>query len=136
MPFGEGGEDPGSLSIAAGETSATVTVTTVDDRLDESQTERFALVLLTPRAGVSPNQVDLDFTEAGADTAAANITDNDPQPVVELVLDPASIGENGGSARVTARMAGTVRVGPGDDGDGDGGGGGAGGGRGLCAERQ
>ena len=109
VPFGEGGEDPGSLSIAAGETSATVTVTTVDDRLDESQTERFALVLLTPRAGVSPNQVDLDFTEAGADTAAANITDNDPQPVVELVLDPASIGENGGSARVTARMAGTVR---------------------------
>ena len=109
VPFGEGGEGPGSLSIAAGETSATVTVTTVDDRLDESQTERVALVLTDPRAGVSPNRVDLDFTEAGADTAAANITDNDAQPVVELVLDPASIGEDGGSARVTARMAGTVR---------------------------
>ena len=35
----------------------------------------------------------------------ANIADNDPEPVVEMVLDPAQIGENGGSARVAARMA-------------------------------
>ena len=49
--------------------------------------------------------MDLDFTEAGAEAGMANIADNDPEPVVEMVLDPAQIGENGGSARVAARMA-------------------------------
>ena len=109
VPFGEGVAESGILAIAAGETTVTATVTTVDDQLDESATERFELIVEKPQAGVSPNQVDLDFTEAGAEAATANIADNDPQPVVELVLDPAQIGENGGSARVTARMAGTVR---------------------------
>ncbi len=105
MPFGEGDAEAGTLAIAAGDTTVTVTVTTVDDVLDESATERFELVVQEPQAG----GVDLDFTEAGANGASADIADNDPQPVVELVVDPASIGEDGGSARVTARMAGTVR---------------------------
>ena len=87
------------MVIPAGETTDTIAVSTIDDDLDEPR-EPFRLSLAPPDA----DGVDLTLNRL---QVRARINDNDDAPAVELVLTPATIGEDGGSTRITARLPAT-----------------------------
>ncbi len=76
------------LTIAVGATSATFTVDTVEDSLDEDD-ETFTVTLSAASLAL------LD------DEAAGMIADDDATPAVTLVLGPAEIGESGAGNRST-----------------------------------
>ena len=88
----------GTLTFAPGESSKTVSVTTLDDALDEGM-ETFALTL--------SSSSNVDF---GARTATGTIIDNDAARVV-LTASPASVPEGAGptAVRVTAALEGARR---------------------------
>ena len=90
--------DPVIVVIPAGETTGTIAVSTVDDDLDEPRLERFRLAVPPPN---TDDGTDLTINRQ---RIQASIVDNDEAPAVELVLTPATIGENGGSTRITARL--------------------------------
>ena len=89
-----------TITIAAGATTAasdTVLITAVDDSIHQGTAGRSATV-----TGMLANG-----QGAGAVTGAAlTLTDDETLPVVTLVLDPASISEEGGISTVTATLSG------------------------------
>ena len=106
------------LSFKAGEASATITVATIEDAIDEPD-ETFVVTLSSPSTGVAI----VDATGTGT------ITDDDDAPDgIELSANPASVAENAATAAtvtVTATVTGgttygsettvTVTVGDTDD---------------------
>ena len=89
-----------TITIAAGSTTAasdTVLITVVNDDLHHGNAGRSATVTAALTNGQG----------AGAVTGAAlTITDDETLPTVALVLDPASISEEGGISTVTATLSG------------------------------
>ena len=85
-----------TLTIAAGETTSTgtVTITAVNNAVDAPDKE--VTVSATATGGGVANPSDQDLT----------ITDDDATPTVTLVLSADRIPENGGSATVTATLSG------------------------------
>ena len=82
----------GTLTIPAGSTeSLTATLTAVNNETDAE--DKTVTVLATAANG---------YGIVNPDGAALTITDDDPVPVVTLVLTPDSIGENSGLTTVTA----------------------------------
>ena len=88
-----------TLTIAAGSTVTTDTapVTAVDDAIHQGSSGRSVTVTGTLANGQG----------AGAVTGASlTLTDDETLPTVALVLDPASISEEGGISTVTATLSG------------------------------
>ena len=86
----------GEVSFSPGETRKRVRVALMDDDLSEAD-ESFDFSLTNPREGLLPGGK-LSLTVKGT------IVDDDPVPTVTLALSDSSIGENGGSASVTAML--------------------------------
>ena len=86
-----------NIVIAAGASSgtATLTLTAFDDDLDEPN----ETVTLKEPATVGT------FDVEPAAGITITIEDNDPAPTVSLILEPASISENGGSSTVRATLS-------------------------------
>ena len=82
----------GTLAFAAGETGKTVEVTVIGDDADEPD-EPFRVVL--------HGEGD---TSIRRDRGTGTIRDDDGDPPVTLVVEPAAIGEKGGVSHVTARL--------------------------------
>ena len=95
----EGRVEPSSLTFTTQnwETARTVTVTGVDDDVDDGTVAW--KVRLDPSSG-DANYDGLDDVDVDVTT-----TDNDRPPTVTLALDPASIPENGGISTVTAKLS-------------------------------
>ena len=97
---GEGTVSPSTMTFSAGtwNTEQTVTVTGVDDNVDDG-TVTWQVRLDTSSSGDSDynalNDVDVDVTT----------TDNDDAPTVTLALNPSSVAEMGGVATVTATLS-------------------------------
>ncbi len=83
-----------SIVIAAGATSGTVTITGVDDALDED-----AETVIVDIDSVT------NGTESGTQQVAATITDDDAAPTVTLGISGSPLAENGGVATVTATLS-------------------------------
>ncbi len=81
------------LSFDPGQTSASLTLTALEDLLSEAPES-----ILVDISSVSGG------TENGGQQVTASITDNDPQPTVSLQLTGRTIAENGGNALVTANL--------------------------------
>ncbi|MBN1781158.1 T9SS type A sorting domain-containing protein [bacterium] len=90
----------GTVSFASGETEKTITITCIDDVLDEINLEMISVNLSNPTA--SGGSAGLKLLGI---TALKNITDNDPQPQVTLSVQGSPIAENGGVATVTATLS-------------------------------
>ena len=82
------------IVILAGSTSGTVTLTAVQDLLDESNE-----TIVVDISGVT------NGTELGTQQDTVTITDDDATPTVTLAIVPSSIAETGGSATVTATLS-------------------------------
>ena len=83
----------GTVTFAVGETVQTFTVSTLEDRIDESG-ETFTVTLDNVRpAGAATLPAD--------PTATGTIMDDDAAPVLVLSVAPASIAESGGTSTVT-----------------------------------
>ena len=79
-----------AITIAAGNTSGSITVTGVNDLLnDEAET------VIVDIASVSGGN---GATESGTQQATITITDDDNPPVVDLLVSASSVNENAGSA--------------------------------------
>ncbi len=76
----------------------TFTVTAVNDDIDNQGEERVATI---SHSASSDNDYDISASPV---TVTVTVTDDDPDPTVSLVLDPASIDENGGRSTVTATL--------------------------------
>ena len=85
-----------TLTIAAGSTDSTgaVTITSVDNSLDEPDKSVTVSATVTGRDVTAPSSRTL------------TITDNEGAPTLTLVLSSSSISENGGAANVTATLSG------------------------------
>ena len=85
------------LTIAAGSTTSTgvVSVTAVDNAVDAPNKTVTVSATATGGNGVSPPS-----------SRTLTITDDEGAPTVSLVLNPSSVGENGGSSTVTAALSG------------------------------
>ena len=96
----EGAVSPSSLIFTATDwnTARTVTVTGVDDAIDDGD------VAWAVRLDVSS---DGDVNYDGLDDVVLPMTttDNDDAPTAELSLSPSSVSENGGAATVTAALS-------------------------------
>ena len=93
---------PASLTFTASnwDDEQTVTVTAVDDNVDNTDNERTTQISHTVSAGGT------DYSAETVDSVDVTVNDDDGTPVVRLVLTPASIEEDGGSTTVTATMSG------------------------------
>jgi hypothetical protein len=91
----------GVLTFAPGQTSTTVLVTTIDDSLDEYDTE-------TVRLRISP----VLNVQVGTSEASGAITDNDPLPTVSITDGslPESIGAIGFLVQLSAPSGKIVKV--------------------------
>jgi len=85
---------PSPLTIPAGQTTATILISVVDDAMDEPD-ETVILTLGTPT----------NATLGSPATHTATIQDNDPGPTVTLGVTPASIAEAAGVATLTATLS-------------------------------
>ena len=96
---GEGTVSPSSLVFTTGNwnTARTVTVRGVDDSIDDGTV--IWQVRLDPASG------DADYAALAHVDVDVTTTDNDGAPGVTLMLEPASIPENGGVSTVTARLS-------------------------------
>ncbi|MBF0371091.1 MAG: cadherin domain-containing protein [Magnetococcales bacterium] len=83
-----------SIVIAAGDTTGTITLTGVDDTLDE--TGETAIVDISSVT---------NGTEDGSQQVTATLADDDDPPDVTLSIDDTTPGEAGGVATVTATLA-------------------------------
>ena len=90
-----------AVTIPAGATTGTASfpLITLDDEVKE--TDETVLVTGTVNSTQTQGPA-LQVEPAGG--VAVTISDDDPEPVVTLVLTPASISENGGSSTVTAEL--------------------------------
>ena len=86
----------GTLTIAAGDTTAHIDLGAVDDTVDESDEETVEVTISNPQPSGAAT--------IGTATATGTITDNDAAPTVTLVLTPASITEAAGQSTVTATL--------------------------------
>ena len=95
----EGRVAPSSLVFTTGswETAQTVTVTGVDDDVDDGD------VAWTVR--LDPSSADADYDGLDPVDVAVATTDDDDAPAVTLALAPASIAEAGGVSTVTATLS-------------------------------
>ena len=85
----------GTLTIAAGDTGATIAVTVTGDGVDEP--DETILMTLGEPAGATLG--------TGTGTGTGTITDDDAAPTVTLALADDSISENGGSTTVSATLS-------------------------------
>ena len=94
----EGSASPSSLTFTAADwnTAQTVTVTGVDDAIDDGD------VAWAVRLDVSSGDANYDGLEHPE--LPMTTTDNDDTPTAELSLSPSSISENGGVSTVTATL--------------------------------
>ncbi|MEZ4818773.1 MAG: Calx-beta domain-containing protein [Bdellovibrionota bacterium] len=83
-----------SISILAGNTTGSITVTAVNDALDEANE-----TVIIDIASV------VNATESGVQQATTTILDDDATPTVILAVDNANIAENGGIAIFTATLS-------------------------------
>ena len=83
----------GTLTIAAGDTGATIAVTVTGDGVDEP--DETILMTLGEPAGAT----------LGTGTGTGTITDDDAAPTVTLAVADDSISENGGSTTVSATLS-------------------------------
>ena len=81
------------ILIPAGSTTGTITITAVDDALDETD-ETVVVDVETVTNG----------SESGTQQVTTTILDDDPAPAVTLVVDTTSIAELGGVATVTTAL--------------------------------
>ena len=83
-------------------TAQTVTVTAVDDDLDNANNRRSATITHTVSAATT------DYAGQTADPVTVTVTDNEGTPTATLVLTPSSIDESGAANRstVTATLSG------------------------------
>src|SRR5690606_3978323 len=79
------------IVIPAGSLTGAVAITATDDALDESNES-----VIVDITGLT------NGTENGTQQVSTTIVDDDPAPTVALTIDSASIGENGGTATVSA----------------------------------
>ncbi len=82
-----------TITIPAGQLSAAITVTGVNDATFEGNE---SLVIDIASA--------TNANENGVQQVAVTITDDDTAPLVNLAVSPSSFGENGGTTTVTARL--------------------------------
>jgi hypothetical protein len=85
---------PNPLTITSGETTGTVTITVVDDALDEDS-ETITITLVSPMNAMLGENVAWSFT----------ITDNDREPTVTFDRNGQEVDENGGTATITVRLS-------------------------------
>ncbi|MYD86716.1 MAG: hypothetical protein F4Y14_11415, partial [Acidobacteria bacterium] len=85
----------GSLTVPAGQTSQDLTLTVLDDEIDEPD-ETFDLTV----SAATSTPVTLDDS-----AATVTITDDEDTPTVSLALSSSSVTENGGSTTVTATLS-------------------------------
>ena len=85
-----------SLTLTAGETSVTTTVTAVQDSIDDDA----ETVVITASAGGTP-----------IGSATMTITDDDATPVLTVSVNPAMIAEAAGTSTVTVGTGGTTFTG-------------------------
>ena len=83
-----------SITIPAGSTTGSITLTAVSDTLDESD-EAIVVDIATIINGF----------ENGTQRVTATITDDDPAPTVTLSLTGSPMSEDGGVAEVTATLS-------------------------------
>ncbi|MCY4256901.1 MAG: hypothetical protein OXE04_01230, partial [bacterium] len=99
--------NPLSVTIAAGDTTAEITIPVKGDVVDEPA--ETVIVTLSSASNASVSGVD------GEDTGTGTITDDDATPEVNLVVAPTEVGEGvseAESVRVTASLSGTSVVFP------------------------
>jgi hypothetical protein len=84
---------PSSLTIPAGQTSGSTTISITSDALDEYD-ETIVVDMTSFNNGIENGTQQFTFT----------ITDDDPEPAISLQIDNVSLAENGGSATVEARL--------------------------------
>ena len=87
----------GTLTVPAGQTTVTATVSLLDDDVDEPD-EQFTVTVSDPQPS---DQVTL----SGA-TATVTVTDDEDTPTVSLALSSAAVSEDGGSTTVSATLSG------------------------------
>ncbi len=87
---------PSSISILAGQTTGSATITLTDDSLVESSE-----TLIVDISSVSGGTAE----ESGTQQQTVTITDNEAAPVVTLSAASASISESGGSVQLTATLS-------------------------------
>ena len=88
----------GTLTFRIGQTDTAIAVSVTGDATDEPH-ETVEVTLSNPT----------NATIATA-TGTGTITDDDPTPSVTLILTPQAVGENGGTAAVTASLSGASSV--------------------------
>ena len=95
----EGRVEPSSLvfTVQNWETAQTVTVTGVDDDVDDGD--------VAWRVRLDPSSADTDYDGLDPVDVAVATTDDDAAPAVTLALAPASIAEAGGVSTVTATLS-------------------------------
>ena len=86
---------PNSLTIPAGMTRGTVTLTAVDDNTDALNKRVIVSGLASNAHGIAGNP----------EPRTLRIQDDDPAPTVTLELAPNPIGENGGESMLTATLS-------------------------------
>ncbi len=91
----------GTLTIAPGATEATITITAVDDTLDEEDEETFTVTLNNPATAVgNATNAILTATPSGQSATGA-IADNDAPPAASIAIaGAASVDEAGGASLV------------------------------------
>jgi len=85
-----------SITIAAGQTSGSISITSIDDATDEANE-----TVIVDITGVT------NGTENGTQQVTATITDDDSSPQVSLALLNSPLAENGGVAQVVATLSTT-----------------------------
>ena len=95
----EGAASPSSLTFAttAWNTAQTVTVTGVDDDIDDGE--------VTWAVRLDPSSGDTNYNGLANVDVSVTTTDDDGAPGVTLALAPASMAENGGVSTVTATLS-------------------------------
>ena len=96
----EGTASPSSLTFTTRtwNTAQTVTVTGVDDAIDDGT--------VTWAVRLDPSSGDANYNGLDNVDVLVTTTDDDPAPVVGLLVSPIVISENGGTATVTATLEG------------------------------
>ena len=89
-------------------TSDTLTIVSVDDNIDEpKRTVKISATVSNNVDGLAAPSPPKDVT--------LEVTDNDAKPTLAIELDTNVIGENGGVAKVTAKLTGRRRIERGDN---------------------
>ncbi|MDA0850802.1 MAG: S8 family serine peptidase [Proteobacteria bacterium] len=90
---------PSSITILAGDTSNTASLSIVDDDIYESSTAETIIVDISSVTGGS---------ESGNQSVTVSITDNESAPTVTLSRNNATVSEDGGTSTITATLSGAT----------------------------